>query len=350
MKMTHGSLFSGIGGFDIASQWCGWTNVFQCEINPFCQRVLKYHFPKTILYDDIKQTDFIIHRGTISVLSGGFPCQPFSIAGKRKGTADDRFLWDEMFRAILEVKPSWVVAENVYGLLSQERGMVFEHMCADLESAGYEVQPLVIPACAVGAPHRRDRVWIVAHSNSMGCENVKKEYGKSVCNKKSNYQVEKQEWVEQQCRISECDTIVTNATNTGIESVQQERKNQICVFETIADTDGARHERRQPIRQSKRFEQNAQERIASNADNVGRKKNNKIEQSIVFAQDIQDWRNFPTQSPVCGGNDGLPGILDGITFPSWRRKSIEAYGNAIVPKVAYQIFKAINEINYGSSS
>jgi DNA (cytosine-5)-methyltransferase 1 len=286
-----------VGGFDIAASWCGWTNVFQCEINPFCQRVLKYHFPKTILYDDIKQTDFTIHRGTISALSGGFPCQPFSMYGRRKGTADNRFLWDEMFRAILEVKPSWVVAENVYGLLTQAGGMVFERVCADLESAGYEVQPFVIPACAVGAPHRRDRVWIVAYR-----------------------------------------------TNTGIESMQQERKNRICEFETIADTLSERLECRINERLQYGTETRFEASTFTNADNVGRKKNDKIEPSIVFAQDIQNRRNFPTKSTVCGGNDGLPGILDGITFPAWRRNSIEAYGNAIVPQVAYQIFKAINEV------
>jgi DNA (cytosine-5)-methyltransferase 1 len=118
--MTHGSLCSGIGGCDLAAKWCGWTNVFQCENNGFCQIVLKYYFKNTILHEDIKETDFTGYRGTIDVISGGFPCQPFSTAGTRKGTSDDRFLWPEMFRVIREVRPAWVVAENVCGLLSQE--------------------------------------------------------------------------------------------------------------------------------------------------------------------------------------------------------------------------------------
>jgi DNA (cytosine-5)-methyltransferase 1 len=160
----HGSLFSGIGGFDLAAQWCGWTNVFQCENNDFCQKILKHHFLNTELHADIKTTDFTKYRDTIDIISGGFPCQPFSVAGKRRGTEDDRFLWEEMFRTIREITPSWVVAENVYGLLTQQNGLVFKRVCADLESEGYEVQPFVIPACAVNAPHRRDRVWIVANA------------------------------------------------------------------------------------------------------------------------------------------------------------------------------------------
>ena len=161
--MTHASLFSGIGGFDLAAEWMGWQNVFNCEIDPFCRKVLAYHFPDAKQYEDIKTTDFTIHRGHIDVLTGGFPCQPFSLAGKRKGANDDRYLWPEMLRAIREIRPRWVVGENVLGIVNWSDGMVFEQVQADLEAAGYEVQPFLIPACAVDAPHRRDRVWFVAH-------------------------------------------------------------------------------------------------------------------------------------------------------------------------------------------
>lgn len=156
--MTHGSLFSGIGGFDLAAEWMGWTNVFHCEIDTFCQNVLKYHFPNSIMHDDIKQTDFTIYRDRIDILTGGFPCQPFSAAGKRKGKEDDRHLWPEMLRAIREIQPRWVVGENVFGITNWNGGMVFDEVQADLEAEGYEVQPFILPACAVNAPHRRDRV------------------------------------------------------------------------------------------------------------------------------------------------------------------------------------------------
>ncbi len=109
--MTHASLFSGIGGFDLAAEWAGWTNMFNCEIDGFCRKVLKYHFPNAQQYADIRTTDFTVWRGRIDVLTGGFPCQPFSLAGKRRGTEDDRYLWPEMLRAIREIRPEWVVGE-----------------------------------------------------------------------------------------------------------------------------------------------------------------------------------------------------------------------------------------------
>ena len=116
--MNHGSLFSGIGGFDLAAEWAGWNNKFHCEWNPFGQKVLKHYFPNSISYYDITKTDFSIHKGTIDVLSGGFPCQPYSVAGKRLGKADERHLFPEMLRVIKEIQPRYVVGENVRGLVN----------------------------------------------------------------------------------------------------------------------------------------------------------------------------------------------------------------------------------------
>lgn len=179
--MTHASLFSGIGGFDLAAEWMGWNNVFNCEINPFCRKVLAYHFPNAKQYEDVKAVDFTIYRGYVDVLTGGFPCQPFSLAGKRRGTEDNRYLWGEMLRAIKEIEPRWVVGENVLGIVSWSDGMVFEQVQSDLEDAGYEVQPYIIPACAVDAPHRRDRVWFVAHRRDAGVEGLQQERTIGVC-------------------------------------------------------------------------------------------------------------------------------------------------------------------------
>lgn len=173
MTMTHASLFSGIGGFDLAAEWAGWTNAFNCEIDPFCRKILKYHFPDAEQYGDIRTTDFAVWRDRIDVLTGGFPCQPFSLAGKRKGTEDDRYLWPEMLRVIRTVRPHWVVGENVYGIVNWSEGMVLDTVCSDLEAAGYEVQPYIIPACGVGAPHRRDRCWFVAHRTDAGVETMR---------------------------------------------------------------------------------------------------------------------------------------------------------------------------------
>ncbi len=154
--MNHGSLFSGIGGFDLAAKWMGWQNMFHCEIDDFCNKVLKYHFPDAKEYKNIKETDFREWNGKIDIVSGGFPCQPFSTAGKRKGTEDERHLWPQMLRAIQEIVPRWIVGENVSGIINWNDGLVFEQVHADLENAGYEVKAFILPACAVNAPHRRD--------------------------------------------------------------------------------------------------------------------------------------------------------------------------------------------------
>lgn len=194
--MTHASLFSGIGGFDYAAALLGWINIFDCEIDAFCRKVLEYHFPNSVHYGDITKQIFKEWRGKIDVLSGGFPCQPFSLAGQRKGADDNRYLWPEMLRVIREILPRWVVGENVAGLLTMvqpgaevevggqtslfgedyrkrvlhRQEYVIETICRDLEREGYAVQPLLIPACAVGAPHRRDRIWFIAHRTNAGVE------------------------------------------------------------------------------------------------------------------------------------------------------------------------------------
>ncbi len=201
MKLVHGSLFSGFDAPSVAASWMGWKNAFHCEINPFCNEILKYWFPNSEHYEDITKTDFSQWKGRIDVLTGGFPCQPFSLAGQRKGADDNRYLWPHMLRAIREIRPAWVIGENVAGILTMvqpgketevgsqtslfgednrkrillRQEYVVETICKDLEREGYSVQPLLIPACAVGAPHRRDRVWLVAHCADSRTEDVRRE-------------------------------------------------------------------------------------------------------------------------------------------------------------------------------
>jgi DNA (cytosine-5)-methyltransferase 1 len=162
-------LFSGIGGLDLAAEWAGFRTIAQVERSDYCRRVLAKHWPGVHRCADIK--DFPdADLGPVDLVSGGFPCQPFSVAGKRGGTQDDRHLWPQMLRVVRALAPAWVVAENVPGLLSIEQGMVFERVCTDLEAAGYEVVPLLVPACSVGAWHRRNRIFIVAHNENKRCE------------------------------------------------------------------------------------------------------------------------------------------------------------------------------------
>ncbi len=162
--MKQMELFAGIGGFGLAGEWAGIESAVQVEWNPFCQKVLAKNFPNAQRYGDITKFDGTPFRGAIDIISGGFPCQPYSTAGKRLGKEDERHLWPEMLRVIREVAPRWVVGENVRGIVSWNGGVVFDEVQSDMEAAGYEVQAFILPACAVDAPHRRDRVWFVANS------------------------------------------------------------------------------------------------------------------------------------------------------------------------------------------
>lgn len=174
--MRHLGLFEGLGGFSLAARWMKWETVAWCEWSPFCQAVLKHHFPQAEVFGDITKSDFRKYENTIDILIGGFPCQPFSVSGEQQGAEDVRFLYPEMLRAIREIKPRWIVAENVRGLASRKFARIYENICASLETEGYEtLPPLLIPASAIGANHERYRLWFVAHSNGKRCEGVKHE-------------------------------------------------------------------------------------------------------------------------------------------------------------------------------
>jgi len=299
-KLRHGSLFSGIGGFDLAAEWMGWENVFHCEWNEFGKRILNYYWPKAISYDDITKTDFTIHRGSIDILTGGFPCQPYSQAGKRLGKDDDRHLWPEMLRAIREIQPRYIVGENVRGLINWNGGMVFHEVQADLENEGYQVLPLLLPACAVNAPHRRDRVWFIAYSGSDGHQLRRFGIDRSTQSQSQSIKTKRQRLRGNCGRIGQ-QGATSNACIKRLQGNEQYRQNELKNREWRAGLSG----------------------------------------SISEFYSRSNFEQFPTQSPVCNGNDGFSAQLDGITFPKWRNESIKGGGNAIVPQVAFQIFKAL---------
>ena len=167
--LTVGSLFSGIGGLDLGLERAGMRTIWFCEIDPFCQKVLRKHWPGVPIYDDVRTigADSLVRP---DVLAGGFPCQPHSLAGKRQASADERDLWGEFARLIGEFKPRWVLAENVRRLLSSEDGRFFGRVLRDLAACGYDAEWNCIPAAAVGAPHIRDRVFILAYPQVGGLE------------------------------------------------------------------------------------------------------------------------------------------------------------------------------------
>lgn len=322
--MTHGSLFSGIGGFDLAAEWSGWENLFNCEWEEFPRKVLKYHFPNAKQYGDIKEFDATDYHGRIDILSGGFPCQPFSVAGKQKGTEDERHLWPEMLRIIGECQPRWVVGENVRGICSWSNGLVLEACYSDLENLGYSVQSFIIPACATNAPHRRDRVWIVAH---------RKDHRPPQTKNLKRTRRERESYNGHEVRTSfDAVSGIGNASDTdgaGREKQQfatvSSKPNGISWgsdARNASDTDGELLEHR-----------NGERATGERTDQ---------EKRTEPLNGARGWETFPTVPPICGGDDGLSKELDGITFPKWRRESIKAYGNAIVPQVAYRIFQSIN--------
>jgi DNA (cytosine-5)-methyltransferase 1 len=162
--MKHLSLLSGIGGIDLAAEWAGFESAIMVERDPYCQQVLKKNFPTTQIFDDVTTFNGLELRGTINLISAGFPCQPHSLAGKRKASGDERDLWGEVVRILGEVQPRWFLGENVPGLLSSESGRFFGRVVNDLDKMGYRMGWGMYGAKDVGAVHRRNRVFIVGYS------------------------------------------------------------------------------------------------------------------------------------------------------------------------------------------
>lgn len=361
--MNHASVFSGIGGAEIAAHHMGWKNCFHCEIAEFPRRVLSYWFPNSVSYEDITKTDFTPWKGKIDVLTGGFPCQPFSFAGKRKGAGDDRYLWPQMLRVISEIKPTWVVGENVAGiktmvepseevemgrtdylfeenyLYRKEERFTLERICEDLEAEGYSVQPLLIPACSVGAPHRRDRIWIVAHRSDAGLKAMQQDGKDGVssarplaCSNSLRPRLGKNEQKSiPRCRKS--------------SNLSSRRKKRITPhFHEYRNRSQQKSEATQRIGRRDIFQQEERRNQTKWADRLSQF----LQSSSLCDWEETDcqWKDFPTESPVCCGNDGIPFDVDRLTisFAKWRQESIKAFGNAWVPQVAYEIFRAIQAV------
>jgi len=332
-------LFSGIGGFSLAASWTNQIKtVAFCEIDPFCQKVLKKHWPDVPIFDDITRLrgDDI---GTADIITGGFPCQPFSCAGKRRGKEDDRYLWPEMLRVVHEAKPRWVIGENVAGFIN----MGLDDCISDLENQGYEVQAFVIPACAVNAPHRRDRVWIVGHSEGSGkCVGQQERMDREVFSQTGRKQgsvnptspdsnafnpgitsestrTENNDWEA----LSPCkpDSHAPDTEKSECESSGRTwtgRKGLADGSEFIADTETARLEGRDTA-----LPGCANGRLTEHAGGgIGQDKAGSWE---------EQWLEAATR--LCRVDDGVSNRVD----------RLKALGNSIVPQVAYQIFIAIVE-------
>jgi len=361
--MKHASLFSGIGGFDLAAEWMGWENVFHCEWMEFPRKVLDYYWPNADSHSDICKTDFKKYANTIDILTGGFPCQPFSLAGKRKGTDDERYLWHEMLRAIQEIKPKYVIAENVFGITNIDGGLVFEQVCLDLENEGYEVQAFIIPAASKDSPHRRDRVWFIASNtyNTRTYHNIGIDRNGEEENQKRGRKPQFKH------RSNGNNGYATHTKCKGLE--RQHRQRYGCSINwpnkrvfirskdkfIFANPNGFKwgclcgQQPEQPFKAYAKYCNTCGKGYATDTNLSGckdeRKQPKPTTQNTRIKHSGCGWEQFPTQSPLCSRNDGLSTKLDGITFSKWRVESIKAYGNAIVPQVALEIFKVIEKID-----
>ncbi|MBG8552319.1 DNA (cytosine-5-)-methyltransferase [Hymenobacter sp. BT594] len=351
--MRHAGLFSGIGGFSLAALMMGWENVFEVELDEWCRKVLHKNFPNSLLFDDVCTFDGLPFRGLIDVLSGGFPCQPWSSAGQRKGTADPRHLWPHFLRIIREIQPRFVVGENVRGLLNWGGGVQFETVCADLEAAGYEVQPLLLPAAGVGAPHHRDRIWFVAHARrEFG--NWRQDSESGSIDYRSDTRGKEEAGVHQRLREAGLATnpYCIHHDRQQNPSEQTGRAISTPILCHAAHARCLRCQNRlhgyQPGGQAAEHGDSASQCLPENAhcsynggpQACGRES---IERHTSTAGG-NGWRL--TEPPLCVGNDGIPVRLvrpGKYHMPERRDRNriLKAGGNAIVPQVAYEIFRAI---------
>lgn len=330
--MKLASIFTGFGGFDIAAEWMNWEVQFQCENNDFCQKILSYYWPYSVLYGDIKATDFRFWRGEIDILVGGPPCQPASTAGKRKGTNDDRWLWPEAIRALREIKPKYAIFENPIGILSLENGKPFEWILSQMENEGYKIEIFNIPACGIEAAHERQRIWIIAHSTSnrrtwerQGIEIEKRLQPRS----ESTWKLERGFERLRDNRI----------TSHSMRERYNERSTSTNRIEKWTND-----KKEQEITDRIRSQINRFSKFTTDSKNKRLEGKNPERKLFTKRQFMQsDIRQFPTQSPICSRNDGFSDKLDGITFPKWRNESIKGFGNAIYPPIAFELFKAIEQ-------
>ena len=310
--MNHLDLFSGIGGFSLALEKVGFKTIGFCERDEYCRLLLQKHWKGVKIHNDIKKLEAKDIEERVDILTGGFPCQPYSVAGKQKGTDDDRYLWPDMFRVIKDVRPTWIIAENVRGIINIQDGMVFETVCSDLESEGFEVQPFIIPAAGVGAPHKRERVWIVGYSKHNGSLTTKIGRG----NQKTNAGTQ-----ERQNQTIESKRASGSSNNEIMENSRRTLR-QGTKFSEKNENESREKNANQPERSSSASEHNVAD--SKRVHVQGQQDRSRQEQSRR-----ESWWEFePNVGRVA---NGVPG----------RIYRLKALGNSIVPQIAEEIGRAI---------
>jgi DNA (cytosine-5)-methyltransferase 1 len=342
MAMRLLDLFSGIGGFSYAAETLigGYETVAFCEMDEFCQKVLKKHWPQVPIFDDVRTLD-AARIGRIDICTFGFPCQPVSQAGLQRAESDDRWLWDEIIRILQVSKPKWIIAENVVGLITIENGLLIENCISSLEAEGYEVQSVVIPACAKNAPHRRSRIWLIGqlitNTNDTGNRT-------SRSNIDQEQQTIEQGWKEQSLfEFSRHDEAVANteSINRNVNEIVREH-GEAKTQEILRNRDGISDTQRQNnVSNSNSQRGCSRETRRKDAKNVGERSKSQKHRSGNIEQRMGDMadgistgllRHFDREP------EHIPRVTKGEKD---RAKKLKALGNSIVPQVAAEILLAI---------
>jgi DNA (cytosine-5)-methyltransferase 1 len=369
MKLKLLDLFSGIGGFSLGLESTGgFETIGFVEKDKFCQKVLKKHWSNINIEEDIRNVKG--ERYAADVITGGFPCQPFSVAGKRKSTTDDRYLWDEMLRVIREVKPRWVIGENVEGIININEGMVLRQVLNDLENEGFKSQCIIIPASGIGAWHQRKRIWIVANSDSNRYSNKirgssTKEERLPVSDRQKDSTTRKfirasDVWQTNKEYVPNSNARLSTRENKEIQTRGNTINNG---SQDVSNSDSIRHGGWSSERCTDRewsFLQREQEGCKvgsevkgcdgddanSNSKGLQRRSiqsNLEREQRQVFTKNSpkeqQTW--WQTQSEFCGVPNGVSYELD-----KDRSNRIKSLGNSIIPQIAREIGLAIMKAEF----
>jgi len=323
-EKTHLDLFSGIGGFALAANWNGYRTLGFCDNEPYAQAVLKKHWPDVPCHKDIREVRGELYAG-VTLLTGGFPCQPFSVAGKQRGKDDDRYLWPEMLRIIRQARPTWIVGENVAGIVN----MALDQVHTDLEGEGYEVESLIIPACAVDAPHRRDRVWIVGHSKLNGL----------TASKTSGGLLDKSE--EQRGKVKEWES-------SGASCASSDVADSISLSERSAhgskEWGCVRGRQDEDISQRDEVGSNSSDSRENVADTISQRGcggNSEREYAEDAGQSSRDSRDNSRGVATWLPEPNVGRVAHGV--PN-RVAKLRGLGNAIVPQVASEIIRCINQV------
>jgi len=332
MKLKTLDLFSGIGGFSLGLESTGFFETIGfVEKDKFCQKVLKKHWSNINIEEDIRNVKGEKYQA--DVVTGGFPCQPFSVAGKRKSTADDRYLWDEMLRVIRETKPRWVIGENVEGIVNINEGMVLRQVLNDLENEGFKSQCIIIPASGIGAWHQRKRIWILAYSNNNGSYRSQRNATKQ----SSNEQKDRLSFRNDK-DVSNSDSRLCGGRGTEFKSGDDREWR----FHTEKEKQTREHIRCKTIGCNAVLGEDVSNSSSEGSQGCGIQHNLEGEQrseefiTKTSSERQQTW--WQTQSELCGVPNGVSYELD-----KDRSNRIKSLGNSIVPQIARQIGLSIME-------